>query len=304
MKKRWLVNLILLSLVAGLVAFLYLRPKAEVIKDDRVELTHFKLADFNGISVEHPTKAAVTLAKVDGFWRLTAPYKTRADKETVSRIISIIAAKSSVKVAINPESRADLDKFGLNNPSLKLKLIRPDASFAEFDFGGHNNITDEQYVLHDNAVYLIANNYQEVALTQPIELIDKNMIKPTEKIVGFDFSHMEVWAETKMNLDLVAGQWKVNVANAKPNQSEISEWIEFSWLKNPAESVDFYPSSSRETYASFEVKMADGTKVHFDRIQESPEVILGRPDEGLSYHFKADVGFNLMNPPVNLPAKK
>jgi hypothetical protein len=281
-----------------------LRPKAEVIKDDRVELTHFKLADFNGISVEHPTKAAVTLAKVDGFWRLTAPYKTRADKETVSRIISIIAAKSSVKVAINPESRADLDKFGLNNPSLKLKLIRPDASFAEFDFGGHNNITDEQYVLHDNAVYLIANNYQEVALTQPIELIDKNMIKPTEKIVGFDFSHMEVWAETKMNLDLVAGQWKVNVANAKPNQSEISEWIEFSWLKNPAESVDFYPSSSRETYASFEVKMADGTKVHFDRIQESPEVILGRPDEGLSYHFKADVGFNLMNPPVNLPAKK
>ena len=49
--------------------------------------------------------------------------------------------------------------------------------------------------------------------------------------------------------------------------------------------------------------MADGTKVHFDRIQESPEVILGRPDEGLAYHYKADVGFNLMNPPINLPVK-
>lgn len=304
MKKRWLVNLILLSLVAGLVAFLYLRPKAEVVQDDRVELTQFKLADFSGISVEHPTKAAVTLAKVDGFWRLTAPYKTRADKEAVARIISIIAAKSTVKVAIKPDNRADLDKFGLNNPSLKLKLIRPDASFAEFDFGEHNNITEEQYVLHDNTVYLIANNYQEVAITQPIELIDKNLIKPTEKIVGFDFSHLEVWSDSEMNLDLVAGQWKVNIANAKPSQNEIAEWLEFSWLKNPADSVDFYPSSSRETYASFEVKMADGTKVHFDRIQESPEVILGRPDEGLAYHFKADVGFNLMNPPINVPANK
>lgn len=303
MKKRWLVNLILLSLVAGLAAFLYLRPKEVVVQSAKVELTQFKLADFTGISIEHPTKAPVTLAKIDGNWRLTAPYKTRADKETAARIISIIAAKSQVKVAITPETRADLDKFGLNNPKLKLKLIRPDATFAEFDFGEHNTITDEQYVLHNNTVYLIANVYQEIAITQPIELIDKSPIKPTEKIAGFDFSHLEVWTDSKMNLDLVAGQWKVNVPNAKPTQAEVDEWLEFSWIKNPAQSVDFYPTSSRETYASFEVKMADGTKVHFDRIQESPEVILGRPDEGLVYQYKADVGFNMMNPPINLPSK-
>lgn len=303
MKKRWVLNLILFALVAGLVAFLYLRPKAEVTKENTVELTTFKLADFSGISIEHPTKAAVTLAKVDGYWRLTAPYKARADKESAARMISIIAAKSKEKLAITNANSADLEKFGLNNPRLKLKLMRPDNSIAQFDFGAHNPVTDEQYVLHDNAVFLIASFYEEVASIQAIELIDKNPLKPTEKVVGFDFSKLEQWADSKLNVDLVSDQWKVSVAEAKPQQNELAEWLEFSWLKNPAQSVDFYPTSSRETYRTFEIKLADGSKVVFERMQESPEVILGRADEGLVYKFPPDVGFGMMNPPINLPTK-
>ena len=303
MKNRWILNIILLAVVAGLVAFLHFRPQAQAVKNDEVELTQFKLAEFSGISIEQPLKAAVTLAKVDGFWRVTAPYKTRADKQTAANIISIIAAKSKEKVQIAVGNTADLEKFGLNNPRLKLKLIRPDNTFAEFDFGGHNPVTDEQYVLHNNAVYLIANNYSEIALTQPIEIIDKSPLKPTEKVVGFDFSKLEQWTESKMNLDLANGQWKTSIAAAKPVQNEVAEWFEFSWLKNPARSVDFYPATSRETYPSFIVKMADGSKVKFDKIQESPDLLLGRPDEGLIYNYASDVGFTMLNPPINLPVK-
>jgi hypothetical protein len=46
--------------------------------------------------------------------------------------------------------------------------------------------------------------------------------------------------------------------------------------------------------------MKDGTKVHFDKLQESPELLLGRPDEGLIYHFPADMGFGMLNPPINI----
>jgi len=57
------------------------------------------------------------------------------------------------------------------------------------------------------------------------------------------------------------------------------------------------------THPSFEVKLADGSKVHFDKIQESPELILARPDEGLMYYFPQDEGFVMLNPPINLPSK-
>jgi hypothetical protein len=301
MKKRWLLNLVMLCVVAGLVAFLYLRPKLGIEQDNTYELSSFKLADFHAISVEYPTKAAVTFEKVNGYWRLTAPEKMRADLPSVHRILSIIAAKSKEKVAIS--NSEDLEKFGLNNSMLKLKLFRGDKDVEEFAFGTHNPVTDEQYVLYKSNVYLIANAYSEVAMTQVIELIDKSPLKPTEKISGFDFSHLEQWEAVKLNVDIVAGKWKVSIPSAKPQQNELNEWLDYSWVHNSAKSVEFYTPDRKVTYPSFEIKLADGSKVHFDKIQESPDLLLGRPDEGLIYNFPSDAGFTMLNPPINIPSK-
>ena len=95
MKKRWILNLILLLVVAGLVSFLYMRPKQDAAKETSYEVSSYKLAEFNAIKVEFPAKAAVTFEKTDGFWNLTAPYKTRADQASVQRILAIIAAAAS-----------------------------------------------------------------------------------------------------------------------------------------------------------------------------------------------------------------
>lgn len=299
MKKRWLLNLVMLCVVAGLVAFLYLRPKQQAVGQEAAyEISAYKLSEFNAISVEFPTKAAVTFEKVNGFWRLTAPKQTRADQASVQRILSIIAAKSKDKII-----GTDLEKFGLNNPSLKLKLFRDKSNVEEFAFGTHNPVTDEQYVSHKNAVYLISNVYAEAASTQLIEFVDKLPLKPTEKVAGFDFSHLEQWEESKFNLDLVDGKWKASIAVAKPQQNELNEWLDYSWVHNPARSVEFYTPDRKTTYPSFEIKLADGSKVHFDKIQESPDLLLGRPDEGLIYNFPSDAGFTMLNPPINIPNK-
>jgi hypothetical protein len=295
MKKRWLLNLILLAVVAGLVAFLYLRPKPDAAKDSSYELSSYKMAEFNAIKVEFPAKAAVVFEKVDGFWRLTAPYKTRADMASVQRILSVIAANSREKL-----SAADLEKFGLHQPSIKLTLYRDKDNAEEILFGTHSALTEEQYVSHKGAVYLISNSYGEAAATQSIELVDKAPLKPTEKVVGFDFSHLEQWQKDGLNLDMVDGKWKVSLEKAKPTQNELNEWADYSWIHTRAKSVEFYTPDRKATYPSFKIKMADGSKVHFDKIQESPELIIGRPDEGLMYYFPQDEGFVMLNPPINL----
>ena len=296
MKKRWLLNLVLFCVVAGLVAFLYLRPKHAVEQDVTYEISNYKLAEFNAISIEFPTKAAVTFEKVDGLWRYTAPYKTRADQGSVQRIMSIIAAKSKEKIA-----SADLEKFGLNHPLIKLKLFRDKDHAEEFLFGTHNPVTDEQYVSHRNTIYLLPNMYAEAASTQTVEMVDKAPLAPKEKVAGFDFSHLEQWESVRLQLDMVDGKWKASIAKAKPQQDELNEWLDFSWIHNAAKSVEFYVPDRKTTYPSFEVKLADGKKIHFDKIQESPDLILARPDEGLMYSFPADAGFTMLNPPLNLP---
>jgi hypothetical protein len=296
MKKRWLLNLVMLAVVAGLVTFLYMRPQANIDEPSQHEVSTLKLADFTAIKVEFPTKAPTSFEKIDGLWHMTAPYKTRADQISVQRILAIIAAKSTEKFPAT-----DLAKYGLDNPQLRLKLTNT-AGAQEFVFGTINPVTEEQYVAFQDAIYLLPGSYAEAASTQPVELIDKNPLAKNEakQIAGFDFSRLEQWVEVRLNVDIEDGKWNVNAPKAKITQNEMNEWLEFSWKQAQAKQVELYTPDHKTTYPSFEMKLKDGKKVHFDKIQEAPDLLLGRPDEGLMYHFSNDVGFNMLNPPLNL----
>jgi hypothetical protein len=291
MRARWLVNLVLLLLVAGIVSFLYLRPAPENKAQKSYELSTLKLSDFSKLSVEFPAKAPVVFEKIDGYWHIAQPYKARADQRSIQRILSIVAATTTEKFPAT-----DLVRFGLDHPVLKLKMNN-----EEFLFGTLNPVSGEQYVAYKDSVYLLATTYSEAASIQVVELIDKNPLKPTEKIAGFDFSRLEQWEDIRLNVDLVDGKWKVSAANAKPHQNDMNEWLDTTWVHASATSVEPYMPDRKTTYPSFEVKLQDGSKVHFDKIQESPELLLGRPDEGMTYHFPQDIGFTMLNPPVNLP---
>jgi hypothetical protein len=114
---------------------------------------------------------------------------------------------------------------------------------------------------------------------------------------------LEQWEQSGLNLDMVDGQWKVSLDKAKPTQNELNEWVDYSWIHTRAKSVEIYTPDRKVTHPSLEVKLANGSKVHFDKIQESPDLILGRPDEGIMYYFASDEGFVMLNPPINLPSK-
>ena len=149
---------------------------------------------------------------------------------------------------------------------------------------------------------MLPSNYAEAAATQAIELIDKTPLSANEakQISGINFARLEQWEESAMTVDLADGKWKTNVAKAKITQNEMNEWLDFSWKQALAKQVELYTPDRKITYPSLEVLLKDGKKVHFDKIQESPDLLLGRPDEGILYHFANDVGFTMLNPPLNL----
>lgn len=291
MKSRWLLNLVLLVLIVGIVAFLYLRPQKGEGDTPSYEVSTLKMSDFNRVSIEFPTKAPVAFEKIDGYWHLVQPYKARAEQRMVQGVLSIIAGTTIHKFPAD-----DLARFGLDTPKLKVKL-----NDEEFLFGTYNTLTSEQYVAYKDAVYLLPVSYSEAAGTQVVEFLEKNPLGPKEKVAGFDLSRLEQWEDIRLMVDLVDGKWKASAANAKPDQNEMNEWFETSWKHASVTAVEPYTPDRKATYPSLEVKLADGKKVHFDKIQESPELLLARPDEGLLYHFPQDAGFVMLNPPINLP---
>ena len=295
MKNRWVINIILLVIVLSISLFLFLKP-SEIKQKKQFAISAFNLSDFDSIKVDFPSRASVILKKGIESWEMLEPIKGRADQFSVQKIISIVATSSSEKLPSN-----DLAKYGLDKPIVKLKLIHKGLE-EEFIFGTYNSVTEDQYLLYKDNVYLISSAYSEVASTQPIELIDKSPLSQSEKIRDFDFSRLEQWQSKRLKVTRNNNEWTANEVNSL-KQSEMAEWFDMTWVKNPAKSVEKSSIDLRVPHKSFDIHTTDGKKITFIRLQESPETQLYRVDEGLLYHFGSDIGFTMLNPPIEQSKK-
>lgn len=295
MKNRWLVNVFLLVMILSISLFLFFKP-SQIKKSKQFEISNFSLSDFDAVKVEFPSKASVFFKKNNGAWEMIEPIKGRADAFSVQKIMSIVAASSSEKLPSN-----DLTKYGLDKAIVRLKLMHKGLE-EEFIFGTYNSVTEDQYLLYKNNIYLISGSYSEAASTQPIELIDKSPLSRAEQVKDIDFSRLEQWQARRLKIVLNNNQWKANETNTL-KQDEMSEWFDMSWIKNPARSIEKSTIDLRIPYRSFDIHTTDGKKITFLRVQESPETQLYRVDEGLLYHFGSDIGFTMMNPPIEQPKK-
>ena len=290
MKNRWLINIILLLIVISISLFLFLKP-TQTKQTKQFEVSTFSLSDFDAVKIDFPSRASVVFKKNNDTWNMLEPIKGRADQFSVQKIISIVATSSSEKLPSN-----DLAKYGLDKPIVKLKLIHKGLE-EEFIFGTYNSVTEEQYLLFKGNVFLISGSYSEAASTQPIELIDKLPLSRAEQIKEFDFSRLEQWQSKRLKVTRINTEWKANEGNSF-KQDEMEEWFDMTWVKNPARSVEKYSLDLRVPYKSFDIHTVGGKKITFLRVQESPETQLFRVDEGLLYHFGSDIGFTMMNPPI------
>ena len=290
MKNKWLINIILLVMVLSISLFLFLKP-TKIKQTKQFSISTFNLSDFDSIKIDFPSRASVILKKSSESWDMIEPVKGRADQFSVQKIISIVATSSSEKLPSN-----DLAKYGLDKPTMKLKLVHKGQE-EEFIFGTYNSVTEDQYLLYKENVYLISGSYSEAAATQPIELIDKLPLTKSEEIKYFDFSRLEQWQSKRLKVTRNNNEWSAN-DGSQFKQNEMAEWFDMTWVKNPAKSVEKSSIDLRVPYKSFDIHTIDGKKITFLRLQESPETKLYRVDEGLLYNFGSDIGFTMMNPPI------
>ena len=298
MKSRWLINIGLLLLV--LITFFYSWTifQKEPVESIRFELSKFKLSDFNELKIDFPSRISTHFKIVDNHWRMLSPHKARAEELYVYRILSVLATSSLEKL-----SSDDLSKYGLDQPNLKITFLGNNLK-AVFLFGTYNPINEDQYVLYKDNVFLISGGFSETAAFMPTELIEKNPIAKSEKIKSFNFSRLEQWQDSRLKLNNINNAWNVEGKNLLITQSDVNEWYEMTWKNIPAKSVKPYKMDERIGYKSFDIVLKDNKKLTFYRIEESPELLLFRKDEGLLYHFPSDLGFTMLNPHVQQKEEK
>jgi hypothetical protein len=297
MKSRCLTNIGMLVIVLITSLYSWTIFQKEPVESVKFELTKFKLSDFDEVKIDFPSKISTHFKIIDDHWRMLSPHKARADELYVYRILSILATSSLEKLSAN-----DLSKYGLDQPNLKITFLGNNLKEVIL-FGTYNPINEYQYVLYKNNVFLISGGFSETASYMPVELIEKSPIAKSEIIKSFDFSRLEQWQDARLKLNYSNSIWSVTGKDLSIVQFDVNEWYEMTWKNIPAKSVEPYEIDQRVGYKSFDV-LLNNKKITFYRIQESPELLLFRKDEGLLYHFPSDLGFTMLNPHVQQKEEK
>jgi hypothetical protein len=283
MRRAWLVNLLLVIGVAGLALYAIYRPKPED-KTPRHKVSQVAGATVQKVRIEPQSAPPIELEKRGEAWFITAPLAGRADQSQMDRLLDLLQASSTERLPATELARYDLDR-----PRLKVQF---DGQVLAF--GTTNPLTQEQYLLAGDSVYLLSSYFASVVPTQPDRLLTHALFRPGEKPVGFAFKEFRVTQKD--------ATWTVEPplpeGKEAPGPDEINRWVD-NWRF--ASSLVTRPAGSRKPQDEIQVTLAGGAQVKLGVLQREPELILLRQDEKLEFQFSAESGPRLITRPEPAP---
>ena len=173
-KKRLLINLALLLVVAGLIFFVSSRQpdKGELHKtlydksigDDAKELV-----------IHSEGREDVVIRLEDEVWYVTQPNRFKADKERVRHLFTLLSESAEVNYDIKGK---DLSSYGLDKDRLSISF-----NGVKMIFGNFNTVSEKRYILKGDKMYLISETISGILEMgeEALRPQEKPVLKPKPK---------------------------------------------------------------------------------------------------------------------------
>ena len=280
MTSRSLLNLALFAAVVSLALWVYFKPKPQGDTQE-YRISSLTAENVQSLRVEWQGMS-LALQKLGERWHLTEPLKGRADEIKVARVLEVLAATSHHRFPAT-----DLERFDLAQPAVRLHIGN-----ESFSFGGLAPITNEQYVASGESVYLLAPRYAAALPRQPIDLLSPKLLAESEIPAAFELENIKIVQQD--------GSWRITPE--KPGltltQNELNHWVQ-TWQQ--AYAVGITPGVNELDQAAadkqaIKISLRDGKTVQLIILQQQPELILLRVDEGIRYRFPGESGKRLLDP--------
>ena len=276
MQRRWLVNLLLAALAAGLAAIAILRPGQEA-PEETPPLTAIDKAAVKEIRIERPGRPAIKLERMDGGWRLVQPFAARADGYRVDGLLAVAAAESLRRL---PADEDKLARYGLDKPAATLWL--DDQALR---FGGRHPIAYRRYVLYDGRIHLISASHYRRLEGKPEDWVDTRVLGDARPVA---------FAFPDFRLVLKEDGWHREPADPALGADALTTFVD-EWRHARALRVTRHQGKPRGRTLTVTVDR-DGGKagIRLRIAARRPELVLHREDEGLDYHFAAEQADRLL----------
>lgn len=278
MKNRWLLN-IALALLVGILALLAIYQPGTKRAPEGVPLTSLAPQDVQQIRLLRPKQAPMVFEKTGESWRLTAPRAARANDVRINELVQLAGTRVPTRF---PAAPAELGKYGLDNPLATLFL-----NDREIRFGGMHPLESQLYVWHDGQVLLVPAATLRAVSAPLNDFLNPGVLEDKTKPMAFRFPGFSL----KQNEQ---GAW-VRTPELKELASDAINRFVDEWRYARALSVA--PYSGKPVKERITLTLADGDKtrtLELAVLAREPEFVVYRQDEGLEYHFAADIGARLM----------
>ncbi len=270
----WL-NALLIVVVAALAALVYFKPGGDAPVEH--SLSRLKPSEVKSIRIERPGAADIVLDRKAGGWMMTAPLAARADELRVQRLLEIIEAKSTSRMAAER-----LERFELERPAARMTI-----GGQVFGFGMVNAVTREQYVMTGDAVYAVNPLYGTALPAGPVDLASRQLLGPGEIPVRI--------ALKEFTIEQRDGKWTLTPAPAADlSQDDLARWVD-GWRLASAIVVE--PHVGGKSRPDVGIQLKNGGSLTLGILAGGTSLILTRPDEKLQYHFRIETGKRLLSPP-------
>ncbi len=266
MKSRLWLNLALVVVIAVLAALIYFKPGIKKPAPPAT-LTHLRAADITSIRISRAHTPTVELVRDGASWRMTAPLNIQADQYLVKSLLDDI--DESVKSSF-PAKQADLGKYGLNPPHIRLWL-----NSTEFDFGATEPISDYRYVKTGDSIRLTPGLLYFRLIHGPMWWVSKRLLPKDAHIIGLQLPDA--------TLMLKGDQWQLAPADPSLSADAIQNLLT-AWSTAQAISVDKLSHGKSEGEVAIELAHV-AKPLRFAILGEPGFLVLARPDLGLQYNL-------------------
>ena len=176
--KGLLIAVVLLAVLGGLTWWSNKSEanKAKTPADTTVKLLTIPDDQFQEIKITKVTGELLNLKRENGKWRMTAPVALPADQDAAGSMVSALANLNADKVV--EEKAADLKPYGLDSPTLDVRIVRKDGKTDRLLIGDDTLNGSGAYakLATDAKVVTVAANTKTSLDKRPDDLRDKRLL--------------------------------------------------------------------------------------------------------------------------------
>ncbi len=263
MRARWLLNLLLLLVVAGLVTLAYLRPGLN--EEEPPDFISPSLPEqIQQLKISRPGSAPITLTRTTDGWWLTFPINMAANH---FRIEPLLQLRRAVSHSSFPVVAAALAQYGLDQPSVELQM-----DGEHYVFGNQEPLNGYRYTMFAGNVHLISDRIHHYLLMSAHDFVSLQIVPSQQQLIEVQFE------SNTLRDDLLLEAW-----------SELHARRVSPYTHKQGTRLDIIDSVEQLLLV-----LGDGTKIQFDILQREPELVLGLREKKIRYHITMQEGERLL----------